>query len=122
MPLTGRHLKNLKRWVHRTQEMWEVFDQRFRDQPDSRMGVGFHAPSLTSAEALQAALRQRKFWNIQAGRSRWPFRRRWEVYAEGPLPSPTDLPSVTRWIEEMIELGTEFGADFDIWAPVRPGP
>jgi hypothetical protein len=81
----------------------------------------FHAPTEAVSQALAARLRASRCEPLQCvfvTRAGWPWGR-WSVAAEDVNPPPLTTNGVTGWIEHMVTLGAEVGAEFCDWAPIE---
>ena len=77
--------------------------------------VSDEGAALTLAERLRAA----GIEHVEIERRSFALWRRWMVHGYDAAPSK-QIDQVNAWIERMITIGAEFGAEFYGWSPGRP--
>ena len=84
----------------------------------------FNAPTEAVSQALAARLRASRCESLQfvvVTRDRWLWgtSSRWSVAAEDVNPPPLTIDGVIGWIERMVTLSAEVGAEFCDWGPIE---
>ena len=86
---------------------------------EPKLGFQFRLTDEDTARGLAERLRIGGTEHVEVERRRFALWRRWMVHGYDAAPSK-HVEQVNAWIEKMVTIGADFGADFCGWSPGRP--
>jgi hypothetical protein len=104
---------------------WDaVMGQTLQRHVPAHLICVFNAPTEVVSQTLAARLRAYRCESVQCvsvTRAGWPWGKSswWSVAAEDVNPPPLTIDGVTGWIERMVMLGADVGAEFCDWGPIE---
>jgi len=122
MNLPAKYQRNLTRQKKKTAQDWDVIMSAWLEaNEEPKLGFQFRLKDESSARALAERLRTAGADFVAAEPRRFALWRRWMVHGYETAPAK-QIDEVNSWIERMISVGVEYGADFYGWSPGRPMP
>jgi hypothetical protein len=122
MALDRKHARLLQRTRRNVRKYWDaVMGQTLQRHVQAHLICVFYTRTEASSQALAARLRESRCESLQfvfVTRAHWPWGR-WLVAAEDVNPPPLTIDGVIGWIERMVTLGAEVGAEFGDWGPIE---
>ena len=125
MRLNRKHGRLFERARRNVVKYWDaLMGQTLQRQVPAHLICIFNAPTEAVSQALAARLRASRCESLQfvfVTRARWLWGESswWSVAAEDVNPPPLTIEGVTGWVERMVTLGAEVGAQFDSWGPLE---
>jgi hypothetical protein len=86
---------------------------------EPKLGFQFRVSDEGTARNLAERLRTAGIEHVEVERRSFALWRRWMVHGYDAQPSK-QIDQVNAWIERMITIGAELGAQFYGWSPGRP--
>ena len=120
MTLSPRYQRTIARQKQRTAQYWDVVMGPWLEAGEAPMlGFQFRVSDEETALALAERLRAAGIGHVEIESRPFALWRRWMVHGYDAAPSK-QIDQVNAWIERMITIGAEFGAEFYGWSPGRP--
>jgi hypothetical protein len=122
MNLPANYQSNLTRQKNKTERDWDVVMSAWLEaNEEPKLGFQFRLKDESSARGLAERLRRTGVDFVAAEPRRFALWRRWMVHGYESAPAK-QVHQVNSWIEKMVSVGAEYGADFYGWSPGRPLP
>jgi hypothetical protein len=122
MNLPAKYQRNLTRQQKKTAQDWDVVMSAWLEaNEEPKLGFQFRLQDESSARALAERLREAGADFVAAEPRRFALRRRWMVHGYESAPAK-QVDQVNSWIDKMVSVGAEYGADFYGWSPGRALP
>ena len=125
MSLDRKYNRLLQRHRHDVVKYWDaLMGEILRRQVPAHLICIFNAPTEALSQAVAARLRASRCESLQfvfVTRARWLWGKSswWSVAAEDVNPPPLTIDGVSGWVERMVTLGADVGAQFDSWGPIE---
>jgi len=120
MTLSPRYQRTIARQKQRTAKYWDLLIVPWIEAGEVPMlGFQFRVSDEDTARSLAERLRALGTKHVEVERRSFALWGRWKVHGYDAAPSK-QIDQVNAWIERMITIGAEFGAQFYGWSPGRP--
>ena len=120
MTLSPRYQRSIAREKQRTVKYWDLMMAPWLEAGEEpKLGFQFRVSDEGTARSLAERLRTAGTEHVEVERRPFALWRRWMVHGYDAEPSK-QIDQVNAWIERMITIGAELGAQFYGWSPGRP--